>query len=90
MNPGEKQTYDVLITELQAAKDYTKVGDFNALFLGAEAINSALAFLTDALIRFEQEYRSKIIQYEELGDSHARQRPKLERLKSTDAIGNSI
>lgn len=81
MTPDEKETYDVLVTELQSAKDFTKVGDFQSLFMGAEAINSALAFLADALIRFEQEYRAKILFHEEAGDSHARAETKAKTLE---------
>ena len=72
MTPDELSTYQTLLKELGEARDFTKAGDFNALLLGAETVNASLVFLADALIRFEQDYRKKLLEAEEAGSSHAK------------------
>jgi len=80
MTPEELNTYTILQEELTRAKDYSQAGDFNSLFLGAETINAALAYLTDALIRYEQAYRLTILKFQEKGDSHAKAENKAKTL----------
>ena len=68
----EKATFNLLVTVLTGAKDYSEIKDFHGLFADLEAIVSALALLIDPQMRLEQAYRELVVKYMDDGDSHAK------------------
>lgn len=83
----DKQTEE-LAKELRDAigkgRQYDRT-DILGMFMECENIIGILAYLISPLTKFEQEYRTKIVNYMEQGDSHAKAQ---EKARISDAYVN--
>ena len=64
MNETElKQVYSDLVETIQRAKQYSENNNLNQIFTDAESIIAILAYLIDPMLRAEQDYREKVVEY---------------------------
>lgn len=72
MNEEIQQLALDLRSEIGRAKELTSDTSFHEIFMSAETIIGILAYLISPIALLEQRYRTKIVEYMDEGDSHAK------------------
>lgn len=71
MDKDTKDTAREILSFVAKGKKYTELKDFHTLFMDAESIISALAYLVGPKSNLEHQYRMLKVKYMDEGRSHA-------------------